>query len=223
MCEPYGSIVQYPQYVNDEPVTSIIQAAVGSSAVAEEQGLILPEKPVFVVPQGIVVGRHLHYAKMGNGHSETIGRIAPGARRRLPEDTKYESAWWNREVKLDGPFHGDAFDKEDALESCRIYANRSCLGHIQKLRQFLEATVKSTERPGAYFERAQHMLTRAGWLEFEKKLSYIFTSKSASLDTVYYNHAGKNQYVDPVLKALLGLTRKRQLLVPEWSDVPELW
>ncbi|MDE1971005.1 MAG: hypothetical protein KGI50_05530 [Patescibacteria group bacterium] len=212
MCEPYGSVVQYPRQDEEgNPVVAKIEAVVAS------QKIIVPE-PI-VIPQGISIGSHIHFAKLGNGHSETIGRVGLG-RLRLPMDTKYEINWWQRAVTLDGKFHGQFYDAEDALDSCRIYAERLCLGHIQKLRQFLEVSLEKTETAGhLYLDRARRLFTRDGRIELEKKLKYIAGPKDASL---LYDWADKRTLMQ-ACRAILGLTRKRSLMNYEWSDVPELW
>ncbi len=220
MCEPHGSIVQYPRFDEDErPVETIIQAAV------ETQRLILPEAERHIlIPNGAMIGRFIHYSRMGRGHSETINAIL-GRKNyrpaRLPvQDTKYETQWWDRRFRLDGSFHGQSFDQEDAYDSAKVYAERVVLGNVRLLRRFLELSITHSDVPYIYFEQAKHMLTHKAWLLFEDKLRFILERKDASIESLSVKAP---RLVKAATDALIGLTRKRINMVPEWADVESVW
>lgn len=224
MCEPYGSVIQYPDYTETGlSVQKMLDPYVELDYLVQESHKTEEKYSVqtnsVLIPQGIIIGSHIHYAKMGKGHSEALRKL--GIRSNLlPVDTKYEISWWERKLSIDGPFHG--IDKEDAFESCEVYSDRICTGHIKKLRQFLEVSMMKSDRPCVYFEQFKHLFTKKGYLEFEDKLKFIFNfKKGASVDSRLLI-TNKNILIS-IINAALGITRKRGLLVPEWSDEDKLW
>lgn len=197
MCEPTHSIVQYPdQDSGGNPTDSIIKAI----PIETKDGGVwqwLRKK----------IGSWFHFSKLGNGHSEAIGKLTPFARRLLPDDTKYEALWWNRTVKLDGRFYGEEFDKDAALQATQTYAEGVSIGSLTSLRRFLEVSMLKSERAYRYVEAFVQMLNKKGADAFNKLLKrYCF-----------------NVVDHRVIKFVLGFTRKRELLVPEWADDTKLW
>lgn len=211
MCEPHHSIVQYPEYVDDKPTASILQAAISTR-------ITVPDNTI-VIPQGIRIGSHIHFSSMGKGHSESMAKL--GIRRlHLPTDTKYETQWWDRKVKLDGYYYGEDYDREDALDSATVYANRVCIGNICKLRQFLESSLKFSDGAASYIRQFQELLTGKGWLAFEDKMRRILGGRNRFIP---YFGPLPSGFEQQLINAALGMTRKRELLVPEWSDNSALW
>lgn len=217
MCEPFGSIVQYPEH--DDHGTPVAEAI--KRVIVEPQNIILPPSGI-VIPHGSSIGRHLHFARLGKGHSET--QTAVFGRNTnlhlLPADTKYEASWWNRKFRTDGRYNGVAFEAADAFESAQEYANRIALGHIRKLRNFLEISILNTDVPYLYFDRSKHLLNSKAWLDFEKKISYALGKGASILDIRGGLDADLKRQV---ISALIGLLRNRKNVVPEWADVSSLW
>lgn len=204
MCEPSHSIVQYPDKDDDDnPTAGVIDAIPAPQEMPSSMWAKFRKK----------VGEWFHFSFMGHGHSESIGRMSPFARRLLPQDTKYETAWWERRVRLDGTYHGPKWNQQPALEAATEYANRVCIGNMTSIRQFLELSMRHSERPYLYLERFYQMLTHQGRNSLYKRIKRLGETGD--------EYEIKN--LDLVIKLVLGYTRKRGLLVPEWADHGVLW
>lgn len=156
------------------------------------------------------IGSWLHISHCAYGHSEALGRISPMARLFLPRDTKYEAQWWDRSVHRDGSFHGPEYNRVLALDAATCYANKVSIGTLGQVRQFLENSIRKSEmHKDAYIARyINNMLNRSGREAFLEKIKNLFG------------------VIDPtkvVRDVILGWTRKRGFLVPEWADDPKLW
>lgn len=204
MCEPNHSIVQFPDKNDDDKPSG---PAVDALASREGYWDRIKRK----------IKQWFHLSRMGRGHSETLEGLSPLARRYLPRETRYEVAWWNRKTTLDGVFwHPDstnswcqsAFEKslqKEALDAADQYARMTSIGNMTQLRQFLEASLTRSERPQAYVNHFYDMLVAKGRDLLRNKLKMI----------------GDN--LMGIIKTIMGFTRKRNLLVPEWADDTTVW
>lgn len=165
------------------------------------------------------VGSFFHFSKLGNGHSEAI-KFAVNHYGRVPEPTRYEAKWWDRTVHLDGSFYNrsgwylpDEVYRKESLECAEAYARQVCIGDLSMLRRFLETSIKKSDHAEIYFHVFRdHMLTDKGKNIFDQKRKII---NGLSIPHSVYN--------ERMTKATIGLTRKRDLLVPEWADDKKLW
>lgn len=204
MCEPYHSIVQYPERDEHDNDQGPKISGLGARA------LDFMKK----------VKSWFHFSKMGSGHSEAI-RANRVTDLWLPPDTRYEVAWWNRTVKRDGAYHGHGFDAVEALECAEQYAKSVSIGDLGQLRRFLSVSLVKTERPHSYVEQFRQILNPQGrralddkmkWIGFDEGVGYRWRLLVIS-----------DQVRERIVKSLVGLTRKRHLLVPEWADDKTLW
>lgn len=212
MCEPNHSIIQYPTQDDDgNPTGTKID-------VLADRGWIgrLKQK----------IKDWFHLSKMGFGHSEAIGELSPSrlGRLSLPIDTKYEARWWDRTVVRDGRFNSPFPSLEgEALECATEYAHRVSIGNLTLLRQFLETSIRKSERPGAYLDRFILLLTKEGTDRYWSKLKLLLgtTMSLPSFRAEYCTKVTEN--LDSIIKMVMGFTRKRDLLVPAWADDGKLW
>lgn len=200
MCEPYHSIVQYPSQDDlGNPTESRLRA---SNKFLDWGKKILD---------------WFHFSKLGSGHSEATG-FGYQQLRQLPDPTSYEAHWWNRTVHLDGEFRGVDFNRKDAIECAEEYARRTSIGNLSILRRFLEGSLRATRRMAMYEERlVSGMLNHAGRDLIVGRLRQF--ERDHGHDQFRWAGSVKNQYI----KLLMGFTRKRDLLVPEWADDNTLW
>lgn len=203
MCEPTHSIVQYPDHNDSGDRTDSVIEAIPFDRKDGGVWQWLRKK----------LGNWFHFSKLGSGHSEAIERMSPFARRLLPQDTKYEALWWKRKVKLDGYYLGQEFDKEEALKCAETYANTVSIGNLTQLRQFLEFSMRKSERAWRYVEAFYQILTERGRNTFNTLLKKLFGNVVRATE----------QRLDPLIKFMLGFTRKRDLLIVEWADDTKLW
>lgn len=202
MCEPFHSIVQYPDQDNDgNPTSGKIDVIPGMMAKWTKK-----------------IASWFHLSKMGFGHSETVA-LTPLGRSRLPEPTRYEAAWWNRQTKIDGPFQGlHQFEASEALESAKIYSKAVSTGNLHTLRKFLEASLMNSDRPLLYVHQAlEGLFTTKGQNELHRKfkmckipLEHIYKTMDIHMRTT-------------ICGLMLGMTRNRKFLVSEWADDDKLW
>lgn len=202
MCEPMHSIVQFPDQDDDGNPTG------GKIDAIPQSGLWSWGKKK--------IASWFHFSKMGFGHSEAMATLTPTARWVLPPDTKYEVAWWKRQVKIDGGYSGAYHDASDALEAATEYANRTSIGNLTLLRQFVETSMRKSERPNAYYDNFHSMLTIDGRNQLGSKVRNIVGSSYLTENIVKSN-------LDKLVKIMMGFTRKRGLLIPEWADDAKLW
>lgn len=191
MCEPYHSINQFED-----------QGPNGCS------GLII--KPLADIATKI--RNWFHLSKAGAGHSEALTKALGGRFYDLREN-KWEVAWWNREVKLDGDYRG-IFDPADAKIACEKYADMTAIGDIRTFRRWFEAVLQKTHRPSTYLYVMERMFTAAGRDALAKAIRSVSPVK---------RYAPRVGMEPTLIKRVMGLTRKRELLIPEWADCPKSW
>lgn len=161
------------------------------------------------------IGGWFHFSYMGFGHSEVLERLSVSGRHFLPTETKYETQWWWRRTTIDGAYHGKFYDKPLAIESAHQYGKLVATGNLTVLRQFLERSFNKTERPESYYKMFNEMLTIPGKDQLLTKLTR-FLGRDKML---WFGRA----MLQSAVKIILGFTRIRKLLVPEWSDDSLLW
>lgn len=204
MCQPNHSIVQFePPNDNDDNDTH------GSGSGEGRLGIVLGKAGQWLRK----IGKCFHLSRMGEGHTGAQGHLN-GLRETffLPTPTLYEAQWWNRKIAFDGWYYGYS-DREEVLGYATAYANAVSIGSLHALRTFLEASIKRTEYPEMYVGAFRNMLNARGKTEFEKKINCSYINNR---DIV----PGK---VESLIRLCLGMTRKRNLLVPEWADDGKLW
>ncbi|MFA5766870.1 MAG: hypothetical protein WC919_03025 [Candidatus Paceibacterota bacterium] len=221
MCEPKHSIIQYPDDDGDDQ-SSGTPTAVRISGWGEWLRKI---------------GQWLHLSKMGKGHSEAIKTTSLEAELYLPSPTYYEVEWWRRRLLLDGPFRGtfkrtghnaletyaDQYGqermaarqraREQAMDAAQQYAQAVSIGNMTTFRRFLTTSLQKTDEPTKYVLHFELMLNRVGRDQLARRLKEF---------TMRCGRVSKTN-VDRITKLLLGFTRKRELLIPEWADDKGLW
>jgi hypothetical protein len=208
MCEPTHSIIQYPPDDPDSgnPVDQKIEAAVDP----KWRSWLKRVKGWF------------HMSKLGSGHSEAISTRGFEL---LPKPTFYEGYWWNRTVKLDGifrKFEGREYDQRLALEAATDYSHRVVIGNLGMLRRFLETSMRNSEFPYRYVEEfLQRMVTSHVRDKLSKNIIKISNGTRSS--RLYSLNDAIKQNLDSVIKVVLGATRQRNWLCPEWADDQLLW
>ena len=234
MCEPMHSIVQFPTEPPEPP---------SRGGMATDVNLTVQQQPVKARPwnwpsgpqlcqkieealkwgEGKIgdmlkkIGDFFHLSKLGTGHSGSIHYIHKETMW-LPDDTRYEAAWWNRTVKLDGEFHGKEEKRGLALASASEYAKLSSIGSLSTLRKFLEMSMKKTEYIGMYIMKfIDGLIVGRHRNEVVNKVKMICDFRSWCRINV------PAEKLDSLIRALLGFTRKRNYLAPEWADDSVLW
>lgn len=200
MCEPFHSINQFEDH---GPSANALQRVLG------------PIKNL-----GTRIRGWLHFSKVGAGHSEGLAKIS-GNSDLCYYGTQYETAWWNRQTHLDGIYRGE-LASADALIAAEQYAMRSSIGHIQILRRFLEPTLKTTDRGYGYFAVFRNMLTSKGKDILERKTIQVVGAEEYRKMSMYAWHSSSTLGTS-LINAMMGITRKRELLIPEWADDDKLW
>lgn len=116
---------------------------------------------------------------------------------------------------------GSPEEEEDKLASAEAYSHAVCMGHIKKLRRFLENSLSSTDNFNTYFTRIfDCFLTSVGRIKMEETLKKI---NGGRLIDIYGSAPPSQELIQPMTNALIGMTRQRRLIVPEWSDADECW
>lgn len=211
MCEPAHSIVQYPDHDVDDDAPFSGQLTMGqrlNSALGK------------AVSWGKKIRKWFHFSKLGAGHSDAI-ELSGHASLILPEHTRYEGLWWDREFIIDGPYHGVSIDKRAAIECAEQYHKNVVMGNMSTFRRFLEKSLQKTDRYGSYVIRlSENVLTKKATDEMHKKLKRV-------LGTVSFGSWGSTS-LKPEKKGIatdiiMGFTRKRELFLPHWADDDKLW
>lgn len=156
------------------------------------------------------IGRWFHISKMGKGHSAATMH---GHRQLLylPEPVNYEGFWWNK-----GSFELDGYSRivvpgDPQFEAAKEYHMRACMGSMSIFRRFFEASLQNTNRHSSYVSRfSECVLTSKGKDLLRSKIRRLFPRDQ-----------GKDR--DRFIKLIMGFTRKRNLLVPEWSMDDAFW
>lgn len=222
MCEPKHSIVQYPDDDNDDQSTGT-----PTSVRIAGWGEWLRK-----------IGQWLHLSKMGKGHSEAIKTTSLEAELFIPTPTYYEVEWWQRKLSLDGSFRSEfkrvghnALEnvpgiyalreeitrkrrmQQEAMGAAQQYANAVSIGNMTTFRRFITTSLQKTEMPTKYVLHFELMLNHNGRDRLKRRLKEF---------TMRYGRISKTN-INQMTKLLLGFTRKRELLIPEWADDKGLW
>lgn len=196
MCEPAHSIVQYPQDNDDSFHFGDTESVLSKLGNWTKK-----------------IGSWFHISKMGKGHSAATMH---GMRelRYLPAPVNYEGFWWHKgSFELDG-YHPIIRPDDAQFEAAREYHMRSCMGSMSIFRRFLEASLQNTDRHSIYVSRfSECVLTTAGRDMLRSKIRRLFPRDRML--------AGKDK--ERFIKLVMGFTRKRNLLVPEWSMDDAFW
>ena len=249
MCEPSHSILQYnpPEKHDDDfdgGVTSMSAQAGGYSRDGLLAGLGQWAKKI----KG-----WMHLSMLGKGHSEALGARSNGLMYRYDDVFRlYEAHWWNRKVIRDGAIKngGYAIDvtiTEEQLRAATDYAMTSSIGDLSQLRRFLEQSLVKTDRAQGYLNRFRNdFLNYEGRTQFDQACKDVLkvtpsrlltTNVSSLIGRVHLNpdavKMSNGTVIDPkksrplslesITKFIVGFTRKRKLLVPEWADDDSLW
>lgn len=220
MCEPMHSMIQFDD-PNDKDDSDNDQSA---QAGGHSFGRICGKLSQWSKK----LGRWLHVSRLGFGHSETVGRLVGGnviGWHYEEGKTLYEANWATRDVKVDGRLHVPHYDRDIAIQRATEYANMVSIGNLTTLRNFLEVSLRETDRPW-YYMRMMHeyMLTSKGKRAMEHDLRQKFSLKSFDFDSFRSLQELQNATSRKSLtKLMLGYTRRRKLLIPAWADDGQLW
>lgn len=214
MCEPHHSIVQYPQNRDDD-------FSGGGGAPTED--LLKPSIGKGILDWFKRIKEWLHFSKLGTGHSEALRKIGTFSSL-IPHETRYETRWWDRTTRLDGKFYGLEFNQESAWQAAHDYAKVVSIGSLGLLRNFLEVSIRKSEKPYMYVKKVlDELILPKGRDYASRKLKAILNRKTYNLfDSLGLNHR-KDNSVEAAIKVILGLTRKRHLLNAAWADDSSLW
>lgn len=205
MCEPTNSIIQYP---SNDPTGTPTEQRLGAWGKVLEWGKKVKD--------------WLHFCKLGSGHHEAIRAVGTFSDL-IPAETRYEAYWWDRTVKRDGNFNGELFDAPFALDAATMYAANVSTGSLFTLRRFLETSMRKTDNPHMYLSVfADKLLNHQGRDTFHAKLKAIGVGLYRKFIYPFGDSVDKKQ-LESIIKLMLGYTRKRNLLVPAWSDDAKLW
>ena len=168
------------------------------------------------------IGVFTHISKMGAGHHETAN--THGLSAWLDNFTGYEVSWWDRKCKLDGYINCPPEFKEESLLAAHQYADMVSIGSLHSLRQFLEVSLQKTTRPLMYTYNFEFILNEKGRNNFYSKYRQLLKL----VNQRYIRFKGIKEVLSftdrkTITKILLGYTRKREFLVPEWADDDKLW
>jgi hypothetical protein len=103
--------------------------------------------------------------------------------------------------------------RKEAFDAAQHYANAVSIGNMTTFRRFLTASLQKSDQPSKYVLHFELMLNHAGRDSLCKRVKEF---------TMRCGRVSKTN-VDRVTKLLLGFTRKRELLIPEWADDKSLW
>lgn len=205
MCEPMHSIVQITDPNESDDKDDDLTGQSGQNRVTTALSNLGQWCRKF--------GKWLHISKMGAGHSQAIGKVSAAGHNFLYSTmTDYECEWWIRKLRHDGGFHGKSEDKDKAFACAWNYCKAVSVGSLTALRRFLEASIVRSVRAPNYVEAFRKMLSPKGLVQLDKQKKLLDElSKGGEL---------KKQQLTNLL---LGFTRKRGLLIPEWADDDSLW
>lgn len=212
MCEPSHSIIQTddPHNPPDDDNYSSPQATFAQNRLLQGLGTWAKK-----------IKNWLHLSQLGKGHSETLKSRVASVSSWAYDDvfTRYEAHWWDRKVVFDG---GKLVYKqrEERLAAATKYAEAVSIGGLSQLRNFLEVSMQNTDRIEAYSSMfREKFLNFDGRVELENRSKKVF---KVPLYKMFYLKKNEKQ-VESWIKFLMGFTRQRKLLVPEWADDDKLW
>lgn len=244
MCEPSHSIIQYdPPERDDDDNDGGMSAQAGQYV---RDGLL-----VGLGQWAKKIKGWMHLSMLGKGHSETIGERSNGLMYRYDDVLRlFEAHWWNRNVVKDGAIRSGSYDHgvlttQQQLDAATNYANLVSIGDLGQLRRFLEQSLAKTDRSQAYLQMFRDgFLNVDGRIEFDRGVkdvlkvepSVLMRTNLASPSQVAILNGmkpviGKREdskksrplSLESITKFVLGFTRKRKLIVPEWADDANLW
>ncbi len=211
MCEPSHSIIQYPP---DDKNDNDQDGMTSLSAQSNVRETLIGKLGQWARR----VRGWMHLSKMGSGHSETIDVCTSNHVMNRYSDilSLYEAHWWNRQVKRDG---GKA-SSDIQLLAATDYAKAVSIGNLTNLRNFLEQSILKTDRIGGYVNRFRNnFLNLDGRVKFDQRCQEVLKVKP----TLLLDERKLQIPKQSIANFVLGFTRKRGLIVPEWADDQSLW
>ena len=223
MCEPSHSIIQYtPDGQDDDDNT-------GGMVLSPQSGSYTKARLVEGLGKWAKkVKGWMHLSMMGSGHSETIEARTQNQMYRYDNIFwLYEAHWWNRNVVRDGilnsAFHRRVAASDYQLDAATNYAKTVSIGSLSQLRNFLEQSLIKTDRTYPYLDQFRKgFLNDKGRQQFDSNCQKVFKSSYSNLIASLRNKKSSHS-IDSVIKFVVGFTRKRNLIVPEWADDTSLW
>lgn len=143
----------------------------------------------------------------------------------LLHTVSYEHDWWQRHFHLDGEFSNPKLtpdDRADALKSAAEYNKLVCDGNVQKFRLFLERSIAATGKPANYYERFMLALQPKARDVLEQKIQLIAKERKPGMFGNSIAGAIKVSLAS-VVKAIVGMTRKRENMVDCFADDATFW
>lgn len=200
MCEPYHSIVQYPDDFDDTGLPfegqmdkeSRLKAALGSAMGWARK-----------------FGKWFHFSRWGAGHSSAIA-LGGRASLYLPPDTRYEGNWWDRTFHIDGVSYTP--NSEEAKRQAEKYHQISVFRDIRSFRLFLETSLNITDRFHLYLDPLRGIFTPQA-MDHAMDLIRMINGKNYRLIS---NRPS-------TVKAILGVTRARSNFQTHFADDEKLW
>ena len=244
MCEPSHSIIQYdpPERDNDD----------FDGGMSAQSGQYVRDGLLAGLGQWAKkVKGWMHLSMLGKGHSETIGERSNGLMFRYDNVLRlYEAHWWNRAVVKDGAMSNGRYvnhvtTSQLQLDAATNYANLVSIGDLGQLRRFLEQSLAKTDKSQAYLCMFRDgFLNVDGRTQFDKDVKDVLKVEPRVLMSTNFanplqvgvlngmrseignrDNSKKSRplSLDSITKFILGFTRKRKLIVPEWADDASLW
>ena len=133
------------------------------------------------------------------------------------------------------------------VEAAREYADAVCIGSVSTLRRFLEASMRNTDKPMAYAEKFVKCIlakrdrkVQAKFRSIDQNLFKLIMDNSWDYNvhqtvsdegilTVHQRIPFRKRRsvvkfpLESLIKVVLGLSRRRDILVPTWADNSKLW
>lgn len=229
MCEPSQSIIQIPQL-------HLPMFGGYDLKLAVEQ--LRPDGPITTV-RGDDGNSYLHYYHAGMGHSRVLRHLCG-----MNQDAGcyYESNWWasntERRFVVDYPNPIQRTDAaNEAFGAAYEYAQQTCLGNMQKLRRFMEMSLRKSQTPQKYLTNLLTMMTEAGKAKFNQAAQKIFGRSKYHRHELWGNfplferaHQFSNKPVstkelEQRIAFFMQWMRQgnRKLYRPFWADQDEMW
>ena len=230
MCEPYHSIVQYPE---DGGPPSREDQDRGNDSPTGSHGMSVRERLGKWLGNASARIRQIkgwfHLDKIGGGHSAAVAverRPAfVGSPLIIPGYTAYENAWWDRSVHLDGRYGGWPHERTEAMMCAEQFAKELVNGSLPNLRHFLELSLQKTaaERRGGYVDAIyERLLSPKGRRQVDKKLVHAIGLQPNLLARTWLWLRDPVR-LQAVINTLMGATRKRENLNDRWAMDDKLW
>jgi len=190
-----------------EPAHSIVQYNLQDDLSAQSNQTRIVHGLCELAAWGKQIGGYFHISCLGSGHTESI-KWAKAKELYLPEEIRWEGNWWDRTFNLDSPIRTIPFGPYAEVEkAAQEYHNRVAMGTIQKFRNFLETSLRKTNRMAFYLPRLHDM--------FDVEASNLLFRKIKRLDFV--------KEKEQVISAIMGLTRKRKSFRAHFADDDKFW